>query len=185
MANNSLNVTAAKPSKAGAVFVAPVGTTVPTGTADALGDAFKSLGYVSEDGLANSNSPSSDKVKAWGGDTVLNFQSDKPDTFRFTLIEGLNPDVLKTVYGSKNVTGTLDTGIAVTANSDDPEVFAWVFDMILKGGIAKRVVVPRASLSELAEITYKDNAAVSYGITLTATPDNAGNTHYEYIKAKS
>ena len=181
---DAVKVTAAKPKKGGAIFCAPLDTALPTDTTTALNEAFKSLGYASEDGVTNANGPSSDKVKAWGGDTVLNFQSDKPDTFKFTLIEGLNVDVLKAVYGSENVTGSLETGITIKANTADAELFAWVFDMILKGGAAKRIVVPRASIIELAEIPYKDDGAIAYGVTVSAVPDTAGNTHYEYIKGK-
>lgn len=175
------NVTAGKPKKGGAAFRAPLGTVLPTDATTALNEAFKGLGYISTDGVTNANSPTTEKVKAWGGDTVLNAQTDKPDTFKFKLIEALNPEVLKTVYGDKNVTGTLETGLTVKAGSEDPEQYAWVFDMILKGGIAKRTVIPAASLSELEEIKYIDNDAVGYGVTISAVPDTAGLTHYEYF----
>lgn len=181
MANNSGNVTAGKPAIAGAIFCAPVGTTLPTDAKTALDAAFKGLGYASEDGLTNDNGPESDNVKAWGGDTVLTLQTAKEDTFGFKLIEAMSEDVLKVIYGSSNVEGTLETGITVKANADEAEQHAWVFDMILKDGYLKRIVVPKASVTELGTINYVDSDAVGYEVTITAVPDTEGNTHYEYI----
>ena len=182
--NKASNVTAGKPKITGAIFRAPTGTTLPTDAKTELDAAFKCLGYVSEDGVTNSNSPESEQTKAWGGDVVLSTQTEKPDTFQFKLIEAKNIDVLKMIYGDSHVTGDLDTGIKVDVTAEDPGPAAYVIDMILKDGDLKRIVIPSASISEMDDIVYNDSEPVGYDVTLTATADDTGCTHHEYIVKK-
>lgn len=181
MSNNAQNVSIGKPKVGGAIFRAPLGTALPEDAKTQLDEAYKCLGYVSEDGFTNSNSPESGSIKAWGGDTVYAYQTGKEDTFSFKLIECLNIDVLKTVYGDSNVTGTLDSGITVNANSKENDASSYVVDLSMRGGVLKRIVIPEARITEMEEITYNDSDCVGYGITMTATPDENGNTHHEYI----
>lgn len=185
MANNAANVSTGKPAIGGAIFCAPVGSTLPTNASATLDAAFKALGYVSDDGLTNNNAPATDSVKAWGGDTVLTLQTDRPDTFAFTLIE-TNEEVLKVVYGDENITVDNDGNVEVKATAEALAGHAWVIDMVLTGNgesRAKRIVIPNGTVSDLGEITYKDDEEVGYAVTITDVPDSNGVYHYEYIAA--
>lgn len=179
--NSTSNVTTGKPKIGGSVFRAPAGSTLPTDAISQLDAAFKNLGYISDEGVTNSTSIESEEIKAWGGDTVAQPQTGKTDTFQMSMIESLNIEALKTYFGDENVTGDKETGIKVVCNSKELEPASWVIDMIATGNIPHRIVIPNAKPSELEDITYVDNEATGLGITLTALPDNDGNTHYEYI----
>ncbi len=181
MSNSVSNVAAGKPKIGGAVYAAPIGTTLPTDATTALNSAFKNLGYVSEDGLKNAREFDMDKVKAWGGDEVLVVDNGKSDSFSYTLIEVLNLDVLKHVYGAANVDGTLADGIHVKANNSPTEDICMVFELVLRGAL-KRIVVPCAHVTDVGEITYTDSDAVGYETTISCAPDSGGDTHHEYIK---
>jgi len=184
--SNTSNVTFGKPKVGGAVYVAPAGTALPTDATTTPDNAFQSLGYISDDGMVNTNSPETDDIKAWGGDVVAVLQTEKADEFKFTLIEALDVNVLKAVYGDSNVSGTLSTGITVRANSTDIPATEWVIDMILAGGVLKRIVIPNGKISEIGDITYKDDELTGYEITIKAMPGDSAfgyDTHKEYIKS--
>ncbi|HFR3529351.1 TPA: phage tail protein [Streptococcus suis] len=175
-------VSSAKPAIAGAISSATIGTELPTDATTKLNEAFKNLGYISDDGLTNEDTRKTEELKAWGGDVVDISQTGKSDKFKYTLIEVLNVDVLKEVYGPDNVTGDLASGIKIEVNSKELPDHPLVVDMLLKNGAKKRIVIPNAKVLEVGEITYADNDLVGYETTIQALPDSKGNTHYEYIK---
>ena len=182
---DTTNVTTGKPLVGGAIYRAKTSVTLPTSARTTLSKEFMSLGYISDDGVVNSNSPETEPLKAWGGDTVSTVQKGKPDTFTFTLIEALNKEVLKTVYGSDNVSTSEDTNeIKVKANAKEAEESSYVIDMIMNKSTLKRITIPKGKITDVGEITYKDEELVGYKVTLTLFPDETENTHYEYIVSK-
>lgn len=182
--NDVTKVTAVKPKVAGAVFVAPLKTALPEDAKSELDAAFKNLGFISEDGIKNENTASSEDIKAWGGAIVNSVQKEKTDKFKMTFIEALNIDVLKFIYGKSNVEGSLETGVKIKVGLEEAEDQVMVIDTVLKGGYLKRVVIPICKLTEMGEIPYSDSDTLGYESTVSAFPDTEGFTHYEYIAKK-
>ena len=185
MANTKTNVSTGKPKVAGSVYRAPAGTAVPTDATTALANTFIAMGYISEDGVKNDSSFDTEAIREWGGDPVYETESNRSDVFKMMFIESINPDVLKAVHNAANVSGTLTDGIAVQVDGDEHETAAWVIEMVLRGGVLKRICIPEAKISKIAEVVYKRNEAIGYDVELTAFPDASGNYHYEYIKSAS
>lgn len=188
MANQSKYVSTGKPKVGGAVFKAPAGTTLPTDAKSTLGSGFVAMGYISEDGVSNTLGWDSEVIKDWGGSPVITYEDNKNDEFKMTFLESLNPAVLKAVHGDGNVTGTdaeTTGGLTVTVTGDEHEAAVWVIDMILKGNILKRVVIPAGTISALEEVVYKKNEPIGYGVTITATLDSSENFHYEYFEKQA
>lgn len=179
MANSSF-VSVGKPKIGGGVFVAPLGTTLPTNATTTLTSAFINLGYISEDGVTNSGVDAGTDITAWGGDVVLNVAGANADTFTMTFIESVNVSVLKEVYGQSNVTD-VSGNITVKANKTALSARCWVIDMIMNGNVPHRIVIPHGTITERGEIVYKDDEPIGYEVTILAAPDASGNTHYDYI----
>ena len=186
MGNIASNVSTGKPNIAGAVYTAPKGTTLPTDATTALDNTkFTCLGYVSEDGLENSNEMDVSSIKAWGGMIVYRSLNELNDEFSLALIESENVDVLKTVYGDSHVSVGVDDTIKVDIIAEDPIERVWVFELALRGGRAKRIIIPDGAITSREAITYNDSDAIAYGITVSAYPDSSNKTHIEYLEGES
>lgn len=175
MANDSANVVAGKPLATGGVLLAPLGSTAPTDATTELDAAFVAGGYIGEDGLTETTERSTDKIRAWGGDTVKVVQTDFSVTYAFTFLESLNADVLKAVYGDANVETTpasasAGTLHAVKVNGDVLPHQSFVFEV--KDGNARiRIYVPDGQITEVGEVTYSDAEIVGYSVTVEAFKD--------------
>lgn len=181
---NAQNVSFGKPKATGAVFIAPAGTTLPTDATTALAGAYVDMGYISEDGYVQSIETDTADVTAWGGDVVLTAQSSYKETHTVNFIE-TNTNTLKAIYGAANVT---EAGGKITVNSKATPLTSCVvvIELALTGGRIKRVVIPNATIADRSgEINYTDEDAIAYPAKFSASPDNSGNYHIEYIATTS
>lgn len=184
MANNSpRQVAVGKPKATGAAFSAPLGTVVPVDLTTALVAAYLNAGYVSSDGVVQSIGADSNDVVAWGGDTVRKIQTSHDLSYALTLIE---TNVVSTgiYYGDDRVTltpATATTGekLAIRITSGELPHKVWVFELV-DGARKGRIVLPDAQVSERGDVSFIDDDAVSYGLTLAAYPDATGTKGYIY-----
>ena len=181
-ANNKANVTVGKPKVSGYVYIAPADTAIPTDAKTALASAFKSLGYISKDGVTNALGRTTEDTEDWGGDIIMTAMTEKKETWKFKLVEYLNLDVQKFIHGAENVTGTLASMVTIKSADCDETPHVIVFEMILNGGYLQRVVLPCAYLAEVGDVQFIRGQAVGYDVTVKAASDETGTAHYKYIE---
>lgn len=183
MAEEVGNVFAAEPSAAGAAFVAPLGTTLPTSVDGALDAAFVGLGYVGEDGITETSERSTDEKKDMGGRIVKVLQTEYNHSFKFVLLESLNADVLKAIYGASNVTvtpadGTHGTQVKVRKTSKKLPHQTWVFDTIDSELSAKyRNCVADGQVTSVGDVTLASKDTIEYEVELKVFESSTG----EYV----
>lgn len=184
MANNVKNVAAGRPLATGGILVGGDTFAPPT---DATGELVgaNAIGYIGEDGLTRTIDRVTEKIRAWGGDTVKVVQTEHGVTYSFVMIEIMNAEVLKAYYGDANVTTTAPTVSSgtlhsVLVNGDPIPDKPYVFEV--KDGKAKiRQYVPIGAVTEQGETVYADADVIAYPMTIEALPDASGNKVYEYL----
>lgn len=168
----------AKPVVGGGVFVAPLGTELPTDYDTPLDSAFKPLGYVSEDGVTRTEENESEDKIAWGGDAVADLPGNHTLSFSATFLEGRNAETLKALRGEENVTVGSDGSITVTSNSKRPPRAVYVIDTE-----SVREVIPNAQIAVSGDIQYVHNEVIQYEASWKAYPDASGNKAKQYFPA--
>lgn len=156
----------------GAVYVAPVGTTLP-GTATATPNgAFVELGYVSDGGITQSISVDSTDIQAWqNATTVRTLQTGHTVTYQLELLE-INWATLDTYFG--NFSGGVSE---LTADSTLRK--SWIFDVV-DGAEKIRIVVPEGQITERGDTVFVSGDAVKLPITITAYDDDTSVKAYIY-----
>lgn len=175
-----MSITTGKPQIGGGAWIAPTGTTLPTDATTTLATAFKSLGFLSEDGLTNDDNVTTDGIKDWSGETQETIVTEHNDEWNCTLISFDDANVKKFVYGSSNVTvGTSGDVESITSTGADAEEHVLVFETIQLNGKKHRIVIPRAKITERGTISYTSSDAVGHEVTITGLV-SSGATHFEY-----
>lgn len=175
--------TADQTNATGAIFSAPLGTTVPTSAVDTLDAAFKDSGYVSEDGLSFSPEISTSDVSEWNGSLVRRIKESFNGTLSWSHLE-TNEQSLKNTFGDAAVTVTAATQthgkqIAVAISGELPAAKAWVFKL-KDGNNRMLIVVPNGQVTTIEDVDFTSSDAIMWGVQLSCYPDTNGNSIYLY-----
>lgn len=184
MANSAANIVAGVPLATGGILIGELTAAEPSTAVSAL-TGFVAAGYIGDSGVVETNERSTDKIRAWGGDTVKVVQTEHNVSYKFTFLETLNSGVLKAVYGEDNVTTTPATASSgtlheVAINATALPHKSYVFEV--KDGAAKiRIYIPDGQIIEVGDVTYSDGEVVGYEVTVEAFADELGNKAYKFL----
>lgn len=172
MSNTLSNIYVAEPLATGVCFVAPRGTPGPTDAQVELDAAFVDLGYTGVDGFNEKNDRSITRKRSFGGKVVKIIQSEFTSTLEFTLMESLNADVLKAIYGASNVVVTAattehGTQVKVLKNSRKLPHQAWVIDTWDdEMGAKYRNYVADGQITTIGDVKVVHTDTIEYKVTL-------------------
>lgn len=148
-------------------FLAPKGSTLPTTLTDPI-DPFKSLGWLSEDGIDFEVATDSTKFKGWQGGATLRVKVTSTEkTIKFQCLEE-TPGVTELYFdhGAPVVTGTGPTAVAKV---DLPEGIgtverAAVFKFV-DGDVIKYLCCELIQITERGTISHKNDDMTVYEFT--------------------
>lgn len=181
-ANNTANVSTGKGVAGGCMYVAPVGTALPTGISSTLDTAFLNMGYLGDDGIVFADSADVETYQDMNGDTIDTGAGAVEKTATVTLRE-IKKDTLAFVRGSANVT---DADGLITAKDTGPSDDNWsvVWELLLKNGRKWRRVAESAKLGELDDMTIVYNELVGRAVSLNVSKGTTTGAYYvDYIES--
>jgi hypothetical protein len=165
----------------GGGWVAATGSTAPDSPLAQPLSPWEPLGAISDDGLVYGFDEDSEEFTPWGLTSPFRTMITKSvRTFQVTLWETARVAVQSVMYridaAALEPDGDGLTKFAETA-SPVPDRRAWWF-LVMDGSTAKGFYIPQGEISDRSDVTFKQDEMSGYEITVTAYPDEAGNTVY-------
>jgi len=158
----------------GELFLAPVGTALPTAVDTPLNVAFNGYGYTTDDGVKLAKSINRDGVAAWQSATpVRNIITSQEFTIEATFLQS-NKDILKLWLNSGDFASDGGTGFRADVPVDP---IGAQYAMVLEwkdGTITSRLVVAKVEVTDTGDVTVAREAQ-SFPVTLSALPPDSGS----------
>jgi hypothetical protein len=133
---------------------------------------FTDVGFISEEGITESESASSNNIKAWQGAAVVRkVQTEHDLTYKLTAME-TSDAVIALRYGN-------GTAASYQIKGDVPGRKAFVIEVI-DGDTIMRGVIPNGEITEKGDRVFASANTIQYPMTITAYPDESGVKAYWY-----
>ncbi|MFD8577399.1 phage tail protein [Streptomyces virginiae] len=164
----------------GGGWVADLGTAAPAGPLTQPASPWLPIGAISDDGLVQGFDEESQEYTPWGFTSPFRTQITKSlRTFKLTAWETARTTVQSLQYRIPIVDLTPAGGLTTFAEtaSPTPDRRAFWF-IVLDGDISRGFYVPEGEISDRADVTHKQDQMAGFEWTITAYPDEAGNTVY-------
>lgn len=178
--NDSTMVSLGKFKVGGYAYWAPAGTALPTDASTALPNAFKLLGYLSEDGLTITTDTDTTEVKDANGQTVMKVITSYAESYQFSMAEVLRAEAAKLRYNEGAVTGS-DKSMTIKHQMPSGEGFVLVFELAMTGNVKDRLVIGNGTRAEFGDRQVHAGDAQVYDVTVSANDMGNGVTAIEYI----
>lgn len=169
---------------AGGLYVAPAGTALPEDVDEPLDPLFKSLGYVSSDGVTISIDGSTTPIEVWSGERIGALRDAFAIEYSMSLFQVLSPYVNQVIFGDGSVStaaATADHGnrMRVAISSRMPAVASLVLDAFFEDKMIRQVV-ELVQMSDIDDITLVHNEPMAFQPTFSAYRGSNGNHVVQY-----
>lgn len=158
----------------GVVYVAPLGTTLPTSAATSPAGAFQDVGYISDGGITQSMSIDTTDIQAWqNGETVRRLQTSHTVTYQLEFLE-MNWVTLDNYFGN------FVAGVSELTSDISPRK-SWIIH-VDDGDADIRIVIPEGQITERGDTVFQNGEAIRLPVTITAYADDSGVKAYIYTE---
>lgn len=156
----------------GMFYHAPKGTSLPAYPGEELAAGWTEAGAISEDGITLNTNRTFEQLKNWAKKIARLLPSEEAGTVGAPVLD-TTEESFKTIFGADNVKVTAastEHGKLISVDIEPnnmPEAEAYLFlmkdgdDMIMIG-------TTEGYISEVAEVAFQPNAAITWNATITA-----------------
>jgi len=163
----TLNANEVQVAVDGVVLSGPTSAGAPTNTGPGAPAGFVNLGFVSDDGVTETNAQTMEKIKSWQRSAVVRTTvTEGETTFQLTLLQ-TNAAVLAEYYGA---TVGVDGSIVVNPLLERPRR-SYIID-VYDGTQVIRTYIPTGQVTAVGDQVFAAGVPIGYEITITAY-DNA------------